>query len=124
LGGAAFSGCEKLIQINLRKVTEISNGTYTGLVFAGCKSLRILLFPATPPKMIPDVANGGNFQNTYDSSNTNEQIIIHVGYTPGAVAAYTTAWTADTGSTVTAATNANGNTTAFGTSHKRILITE
>jgi hypothetical protein len=103
IGQYAFSGCTFLETVDLPEAAYIATDT-----FNSCTALTTLYLPASPPLLWPSA-----FRNT-GSSGTLEIVVP-----PGSVSAYT----AFPGWNVAADTAAGGDTSTYGSNHKRIVIT-
>jgi hypothetical protein len=105
IGLWAFQDCA-LVSVNLPKVTSIAD-----YAFRYCYRLVDLFLPANPPELGSYV-----FFDTNRGVGAGTTLTIHVA-SPGTVDAYTAAWS------VSAITTAAGNTSIYGNTHKRIVIT-
>jgi hypothetical protein len=112
IGGFAFDLCTSLSTVDLSAAISIGDSA-----FHGCTALAALSLPASPPTL-PALEPDGAFVDTYSGLNPSSTLTIQVP--SGAVADYTAA----SGWNVSAVTDALGNDPVYGSSHKRIVITD
>ncbi|MDR2444696.1 MAG: leucine-rich repeat protein [Spirochaetaceae bacterium] len=102
---STFSNCSNLTSVSLPEVTNIGDST-----FSNCYNLVSLSLPASPPTLGKTV-----FDSTKNSSGTSTGLTIRLP-SSGNVSAYTSAWKVQ-------ANTPEGDSLAYGYTHRQILIT-
>jgi hypothetical protein len=114
IGEMAFFGCGSLSSVNLPLATSIGK-----IAFYECTTLSTLTLPATPPALV-GLGSDGAFVGTNRDAGAGTTLTIQVP--SGAVGNYTS--TTAPGWGVSVDTAASGNDTKYGSSHKRVVISD
>jgi hypothetical protein len=118
IGASAFYGCDALATVSLPAATGIDDQA-----FYNCDALHTLTLPSDPPTLYSNVFGRNNYYNSYGTLtiwvpagkvSAYTAAVVYNGYRPGSSGG---------GWGVSATTAANGNTSAYGYNHKRIVIT-